>query len=252
MKTPTFVIDTSDTRMFYTMRYLQNKKYKVCSIANNTESGGAYYCYGPQKRFTNDELMNIPEKSDIFCGNLNDMQKKILDAKNIVHHNLLKDEIFAMDNALLTAEGALMLIIRGTNTSIFKQKIAILGYGRVGKATASLLKGIDLDFNIFTDDYTECSMARLLGKVIYNLSESLNEYDVIINTIPAKILPLSKLKDAKKSCYILDLASYSGVEMCDINSLGLSYDNALGIPGKYSPKTAGEILAESILRNLEV
>ncbi len=180
------------------------------------------------------------------------MQKKILDAKNIVHHNLLKDEIFAMDNALLTAEGALMLIIRGTNTSIFKQKIAILGYGRVGKATAALLKGIDLDFNIFTDDYAECSMARLLGKEIYNLSESLNDYDVIINTIPAKILPLSKLKDAKKSCYILDLASYSGVEMCDINSLGLSYDNALGIPGKYSPKTAGEILAESILRNLEV
>ena len=88
------------------------------------------------------------------------MQKKILDAKNIVHHNLLKDEIFAMDNALLTAEGALMLIIRGTNTSIFKQKIAILGYGRVGKATATLLKGINLDFNIFTDNYTECSMAR--------------------------------------------------------------------------------------------
>lgn len=252
MKTPTFVIDTSDTRMFYTYRYLQNKKYKVCSIANNTEIGAAYYCYGPQKRFTNDELMNIPDKSDLFCGNLNDMQKKILEIKNITHHNLLSDEIFAMDNALLTAEGALMLIIRGTNISIFSEKIAILGYGRVGKAMATLLKGIDVDFSIFSNDYTEQSMARLLGKKIYDLDSELDDYDVIINTIPAKILPLAKLKGAKKSCYILDLASYSGVEMCDINSLGLAYDNALGIPGKYSPKTAGEILAQSILRNLEV
>ena len=92
----------------------------------------------------------------------------------------------------------------------------------------------------------------ILGKNIFDLKNNLNDYDVIINTIPAKVLPLSKLKDAKKSCYILDLASYSGAEMCDINSLGLAYDNALGIPGKYSPKTAGEILAQSILRNLEV
>ena len=112
MKTPTFVIDTSDTRMFYTYRYLQNKKYKVCSIANNTETGAAYYCYDQKKRFTNDELMNIPDRSDLFCGSLNDMQKKILEIKNITHHNLLSDEIFAMDNALLTAEGALMLIIQ--------------------------------------------------------------------------------------------------------------------------------------------
>ena len=252
MKTPTFVIDTSDTRMFYTMRYLQNKKYKVCSIANNTETGAAYYCFSPQKRFTNDELINIPDKSDLFCGNLNEVQLRILSAKNIIHHNLLTDEIFAMDNALLTAEGTLMLIIRGTNVSIFSTKIAILGYGRVGKAVATLLKGIGADFDICTDDYKERSIARLLGKKALNLDFNLNDYDVIVNTIPAKILPLAKLKGAKKTCYILDLASYSGVEMCDINSLGLAYDNALGIPGKYTPKTAGEILADCILRNMEV
>lgn len=252
MKTPNFVIDTSDTRMFYTMRYMQNKKYKVCSIANNTETGAAYYCFSPQKRFTNDELMNIPDKSDLFCGNLNDVQKRILLAKNITYHNLITDEIFAMENSLLTAEGALMLIIRGTNVSIFNSKIAIFGYGRVGKAISTLLKGIAADFDIFTSDYNERSLARLLGKKAYDLDTELKDYDVIINTIPAKVLPLSKLKGAKKSCYILDLASYSGVEMCDINSLGLAYDNALGIPGKYSPKTAGEILAECILRNVEV
>ncbi|MDE6967979.1 MAG: hypothetical protein K2P12_04895 [Clostridia bacterium] len=252
MKTPTFVIDTSDTRMFYTMRYLQNKKYNVSSIANNLDMGAGYYCYSPQKRFTNDELMNIPDKSDLFCGNLNDIQLHILEAKNIKHHNLLSDEIFAMDNALLTAEGTLMLIIRGTNISIFNMKIAVLGYGRVGKAVSTLLKGIGTDFTIFSNDYNERSMARLLGKDVLNLDSNLNDYDVIVNTIPAKILPLAKLKGAKKTCYILDLASFSGVEMCDINSLGLAYDNALGIPGKYSPKTAGEILAEAILRNLEV
>lgn len=252
MKTPNFVIDTGDTRMFYAMRYLQNKKYNVSSIANNTNLNAGYYCFSPQKRFTNDELMNIPDKSELFCGNLNEVQQKILAAKNITHRNLLKDEIFAMDNALLTAEGALMLIIRGTNISIFDMKIAVLGYGRVGKAVCTLFKGIDIDFSIFTDDIGELSVARLLGKNTFQLSAPLSDYDVIVNTIPAKVLPLAKLKSAKKSCYILDLASYSSAEMCDINSLGLAYDNALGIPGKYCPKTAGEILAQAILRNMEV
>lgn len=252
MKTPTFVIDTNDTRMFYTLRYLQDKKYNVCSAQNNTDTAPAYYCYSPQKRFSNDELLAIPEKSSIFCGALSDVQQKIIKAKNITYHNLLTDEIFAMDNALLTAEGALMLIIRGTNMSIFGAKIAVLGYGRVGKAMCTLLKGIGAEFDIFSADYAERSTARLLGKRVFDLNKSIAGYDVIVNTIPAKVLPLAKLKGAKKSCYILDLASYSGAELCDINCLGLTYDNALGIPGKYSPKTAGEILAEAILRNTEV
>lgn len=178
--------------------------------------------------------------------------QKILASKKITYHNLLEDEIFAIDNAILTAEGALMLIIRGTNILIYKMKIAILGYGRVGKAMTTLLKGLGVNFSIFTNDYYERSTARLCNTTVSDLSEDLNDFDVIINTIPAKILSINKLKNTKKSCYILDLASFSSVEICDVNSLGIAYDNALGIPGKYSPKSAGEILAQAVLRDLEV
>lgn len=164
MKTPNFVIDTSDTRMFYTMRYMQNKKYKVCSIANNTETGAAHYCFSPQKRFTNDELMNIPDKSDLFCGNLNDVQKRILIAKNINYHNLITDEIFAMENSLLTAEGALMLVIRGTNVSIFNAKSQFLVMVEWVKLSALYLKVLvrTLIFSLMTT--TKGHLQDCLGK----------------------------------------------------------------------------------------
>lgn len=248
----TFIIDTSDTRMFYTMKFMRERNFTVFSKDSYQGNLPCIYCFSPQKRFTLEELNNLNSKSELFCGKLPNEQKTILNDKTIQYHNLLEDEIFAIDNAILTAEGALMLIIRGTNISIFRMKIAILGYGRLGKAISTLLKGLGVDFSIFSNDYYERSTARLCNTQVFDLKEDLKDFDVIVNTVPAKILSLGKLESTKKSCYILDLASFSSVEICDVNSLGLAYDNALGIPGKYSPKTAGEILAEAILRNLEV
>lgn len=252
MKLPTFVIDTSDTRMFYAMKYLRNKNFNVCSLNNLDDSTASIYCFSPQKKFVRSEILNINDKSIVFCGNLLAEQLDLFYQKQLSYHNLLQDETFAFDNALLTAESALMLLIRNTDISIFDMNIAILGYGRLGKALATIFNRLGLNFDILSDNYYERSTARLNSKNTFDLNAPLNNYDAIINTIPAKILSFNRLNDTKKSCYILDLASFSAAELCDVSSLGLTYDNALGLPGKYSPKSAGEILAQSILRVLEV
>lgn len=252
MKNPTFVIDTSDSRMFYTMRYISSQGYTTSSLTNYDNKGNAVYCFSPSKRFTAEELLKLTEGSVLACGNLPAQSAGIVEGRNIKYYNLLLDEVFSIENAIQTAEAALMLIIRATNTSIFEQRTAIFGYGRLGRALAKLYTGLGLNFAICTNDYYERASAHLSCKDVYDISAPLDGFDVIINTIPAKVLPLERLKNAVKCSYILDLASYSSVDVSEVESVGITYDNALGLPGKYSPKSAGEILAKAILNIQEV
>ena len=252
MKNPIFVIDTEDTRMFYTLRYIREKGYETHSNGSYDSNKPAIYCFSPSKRFCDGELYNICDNSIVIAGALPSDQINILQSKNISYKNIIHDEIFAVENCRQTAEAALMLMIRATNCSIFDLNISILGYGRLGKAVTNLLDKLALNISVHTSDYLERASAHITTNSVYDLTSTIENADVIINTIPAKVLSQDKLRCAKKSCYILDLASYSSVENADISALGLSYDNALGLPGKHSPKSAGKILTEAILRVDEV
>ena len=252
MKKPIFVIDTEDTRMFYTLRYIREQGYETYSRGSYDSNKPAIYCFSPSKRFCDIELHDICDNSIFIAGALPTSQIEILKSKNISFHNIIHDEIFAVENCIQTAEAALMLMIRATNASIFDLKISVLGYGRLGKSVINILDKLGLDIAVHTSDYLERASAHMTTCNVFDLNSSIENADVIINTIPAKVLPQDKLKCAKKSCYILDLASYSSVENADISALGLSYDNALGLPGKHSPKSAGKILTDAILRLDEV
>ena len=50
---------------------------------------------------------------------------------------------------------------------------------------------------------------------------------------------------------IIDLASEPcGTDFSAANELGITAKKALGLPGKFAPKTAGEILKETVLNIL--
>ncbi len=252
MKKPTFIIDTEDTRMFYTLRYIREKGFDTLSLDNYDNKKPAIYCYSPSKRFCCDELSAICNDSIMIAGALPSDQAAILISKNISYHNIILDEVFAVENCIQTAEAALMLLIRATNISIYDMNISVLGFGRLGKAVTNLLDRIGVNVAVHTSDYYERAAAHMTKCSVHDLNSSISDADVIINTIPAKVLSQEKLMNAKKSSYILDLASYSSVDNCDISALGLSYDNALGLPGKHSPKSAGRILTDAIMRIDEV
>lgn len=247
MNNPLYVIDTGDSRMFHTMRAIKENGHRVCSYSSFSGEESAVYCYSPAKRFTKEELTRLNTNSALISGAMPNESITLLNERGIRHYNLLLDEVFAIENAIQTAEAALMLIIRATDISIFKTRIAIFGYGRLGRALANIFSSLGLDFAICTNDYYERAEAHISCRDVYDLSAPITDADVIVNTIPAKIFTFEKLVKVKKSCYILDLATFTAVENSHIQSLELNYDNALGLPGKYSPKSAGEIMAKAIL-----
>ena len=78
-------------------------------------------------------------------------------------------------------------------------------------------------------------------------------FDVIVNTIPAEILP-NYLLDKTNAALIIDIASGPfGFDLEYAKTINEKSALLLGIPGKNASKTAGEILGEYVnhILNLE-
>ena len=86
-----------------------------------------------------------------------------------------------------------------------------------------------------------------------NIIEVFNKSDVVINTIPSNIIPEEAL-NTKNKPYILDIASYPyGIneEIIKKYKNKINYNLYLGIPSKFAPKKASEILLEILNREIE-
>ena len=64
-------------------------------------------------------------------------------------------------------------------------------------------------------------------------------------------LNAERLELLDKSAIVIDLASEPcGTDFSAAEELGITAKKALGLPGKFAPKTAGEILKETVLNIL--
>lgn len=83
------------------------------------------------------------------------------------------------------------------------------------------------------------------------LDEEIGKFRVIFNTVPAPVLTRERLVLMDKNTLIIDLASEPcGTDFSAAEELGITAKKALGLPGKFAPKTAGEILKETVLNIL--
>ena len=86
-----------------------------------------------------------------------------------------------------------------------------------------------------------------------NIIEIFNKSDIVINTIPSNIIPEEALNVDNKP-YILDIASYPyGIneEFIEKYRDKINYKLYLGIPSKFAPKKASEILLKILKREME-
>ena len=73
------------------------------------------------------------------------------------------------------------------------------------------------------------------------------DFDFIFNTVDFPVIDTEFLKDVKKDAIILELASHPGGIFGDKSVANCEIINAQGLPGKFSPITAAEILSETII-----
>ena len=130
-----------------------------------------------------------------------------------------------------------------------------MGFGRCGKALAQRLAGLGGLVTVAArrkEQRLEAGISGLQMLDLEKLGEKVQEIDFIFNTIPAMVLEEKEISKMKKDSVIIDIASKPGgtdFEACKKNGIGAVL--ALGLPGKYSPKTSAEILVEAMERYSE-
>ena len=92
--------------------------------------------------------------------------------------------------------------------------------------------------------------ARAYGYQTLNIEKlegGLAEFDVVVNTVPARILSEEDLEDLRPGCLVIDLASKpGGVDLEAAARLGVKVIWALSLPGKVAPVTAGKSIKITI------
>ena len=80
----------------------------------------------------------------------------------------------------------------------------------------------------------------------------LGEFNIIFNIVPAKIFTPILLAKIAMNAVVIDLASgEGGVDKYAAERMGITHIHALSLPGKAAPKTAGEIIKNTIYHILE-
>ena len=127
----------------------------------------------------------------------------------------------------------------------------MVGYGRIGKVLSRLLKEMGASVTVSARNSKDISWAKISGYKTINVNALENEvkFDFVFNTVPAIILNSTNLHLIKISNLIIDLASSpGGVDTKISENLGIKVKFSPGLPGKFFPKSAGEIIVETIYK----
>lgn len=158
-------------------------------------------------------------------------------------------------NAVPTAEGCLALLLQLRQRTIWESDFLVLGYGRVGRAVARRLELLGGHVTVVARSAEQRANARCAGHhaaPLTALEALLPAFDTVINTIPAMVLPRERLQKLPPDALVIDLASRpGGTDFAAAAELGIRAEHALALPGKCAPRTAGTLIAQTVLALLE-
>lgn len=222
----------------------------ICGIPLLSAGGFLNMPYSEETLNINTFIGMIPENTIFFAGKIEKDIREKLEEKNIIYVDLLDREEMAVLNAIPAAEGAVELIIKSIPRTIHNSRILILGYGRIGKVLANILKGFGADVWAGARKYSDLSWIEANGvKPVHtrDLERYVSDMNVIVNTIPNQIITADILNKLRPDCYLIDLASKpGGIDFEHAKKIGLQVDWALSLPGKVAPLTAAEIIKKTI------
>lgn len=116
-------------------------------------------------------------------------------------------------NAVPTAEGAIQIAMQERAFTIHGSKCLVVGFGRIGKILANLLKGLNAEVYVSARKHEDIAWIKNFGyKAVMTdkISEIINIFDIVFNTVPAMVIGKNEFDEAKKETLFIDLASKPG------------------------------------------
>lgn len=164
-------------------------------------------------------------------------------------------EELAVKNAVPTAEGAIQIAMEELPTTLFGARVLVIGFGRLGKLLSHRLKGLGARVTVSARSYQDLAWIEAYGYCAERTGELkgwLCSYDLVVNTVPARVLGAAELEDLSPDCLVIDLASRpGGVDFEAAARLGVKVIWALSLPGKVAPVTSGKIIRDTVYHILQ-
>ena len=163
---------------------------------------------------TTREVLSVLRQDQVLCaGRIDIATLELADSMGIALIDYLDREELAVANAVAAAEGAIQLIMEETPITVCHSSCLVIGFGRIGKILCHRLRGLGAQVTASARNYADLAWIRAYGYEAVetaNIDASLSHYDVVINTVPARVLGENRLSKVRHGCLCLDLASKPG------------------------------------------
>lgn len=213
-----------------------------------------YAPYSTNEVNINDVIERCKDKQ-LIAGGIKDDIVEFAKENNVQVTDIIKNEKLAILNSISTAEGAIEVAMKETDTIIHGSNVLILGFGRSGKVLSKKLQGLSANVTCAARKQEDLAWINAYGYKSININdigEKLNNFDIIFNTVPHLILRKEKLKFLNKNCLLIELASKpGGIDRKETENLNIKLVEALALPGKVAPVTTAEFMKETILEILK-
>ncbi len=168
--------------------------------------------------------------------------------------DLSLDEEYVLQNAHLTAEGAVCAAMGMADGALMGSRCLVIGYGRIARRLTKLLLALNASVSVCARREQAREMATCEGADAFNmeaLEKLLPRAQFVFSTPPARVLFEELLQLIDHSAVLMDLASPPfGFDLDKARALGLKAARESGLPGRYCPRSAGAVLLDAVLRAL--
>ena len=220
-----------------------------------SKSKNEMYAIFSEEHIQIDELIKGDNSKKIFiAGSISEDSKEILEKNYMEVVDIMEYEQLAILNTIATAEGAIEVAIKNTDTILHGKNVLILGFGRVAKIVAKKFQGLSANITCAARKPSDFAWITALGYNLIDINTIETEFwdfDIVINTVPKIIVDKDRMKFMKKNVLLIDLASEpGGFGKNDAKTLDLKLICALALPGKIAPVTSAEFIKQTIYDNI--
>lgn len=177
----------------------------------------------------------IQKEMLIFCGMPCTYVKTLPQRKDYY----LEAQHVIEENAMLTVEGVLYLLISSISKSLYDIDVDIIGYGNCGKAIHHMLGNLDVKTRVIR---RECKEDQNFIKI-----SSWNDCaDVIVNTSIQKVIEEKHILTWSKRPIVIDIATPDVVDQALLKAYDMTFIKAPNLPGRFCAESAGRIIADYV------
>lgn len=196
-----------------------------------------------------DVFAAIEPRSLVAAGKVDSRTRAAAERYGLNMVDYLNREELAIYNAAATAEGAIALIMQNTAITLWRSRVLITGFGRIGKLLAHKLSALGAYVTVSSRSFEDKAWCEVLGYEVMDTRElcGLGRFDVVVNTVPANVLGEQELLQLRPDTLCMDLASRpGGVDFAAAARCGIRALWALSLPGEASPHSAAGMILDTI------